>query len=113
MAITICLDYFVPERTDLLVKPNVNLIFVPAMSPRLSRMKQANFDSGTLGLASVFFANNCWIITGGKIDKFEKEHSSFIYTPKIGGLIQTVCTGDCGKCNFPILRISELFNKKA
>jgi len=112
MAITICLDYFVKERTDLLLEPNVNLIFLPAMSPTLNKIKQASFDSGTWGMASVFCANSCWIITGGKIDVFKKEHSSFIYTPHKGGLMETVCTGDRGKCNFPILRISEMFNKK-
>lgn len=111
MAITICLDYFVKEREDLLVETIVNLIFLPAMSPTLNKIKKSSFDSGTWGMASVFCANSCWIITGGKIDEFKKKHSSFIYTPQIGGMIETVCTADCSKCNFPIFRISEISKK--
>jgi hypothetical protein len=111
MAITICLDYFVKERAELLVEPIVNLIFLPAMSPTLNKIRQASFYSGTWRMASVFCANSCWIITGGKIEEFKKEHSSFIYTPQIGGMIETVCTGDCSKCNFPIFRISEISKK--
>jgi hypothetical protein len=109
MAITICLDYFVREKNKLLVEPNVNIIFVPTMSFTLDRMERTNFEMGAFGLASVFCANSCWIITGGEIDEFKDVHSSYIYVPQKGGMMQMPCSGDCFKCGLKIFRVSEIF----
>ena len=109
MAITICLDYFVREKEKLLIEPNVNLIFVPAMSATLKKMDVANFDLGTFGLASIFCANSCWVITGGEKNKFNRDNSSYIYIPQRNGLQRLNCVIDsnCINCNFKVFRISK------
>ncbi len=110
MAVAICLDYFVKEKEKLLIEPNVNIIFVPAMSWSLKRMDISNFDFGTFGLASIFCANSCWIITGGEKGKFDKANSSYIYIPQKGGLKHMGCRAkyDCFNCSIKIFRVSQI-----
>ncbi|MGD2091811.1 MAG: nitrilase-related carbon-nitrogen hydrolase [Candidatus Aminicenantes bacterium] len=125
MGICICLDYFVKENQKLLVDPHVNLIFVPAMSISLTRMEKTDFDMGTWGMASVFCANSCWIISGGDIDnlgeilkkmkknKKEKRLLSYIYVPKIGGTWELDCQKkSCEQCKPLIYRISKKIKKR-
>jgi hypothetical protein len=125
MGICICLDYFVKESSKLLVDPHVNLIFVPAMSISLTRMEKTDFDMGTWGMASVFCANSCWIISGGDIanlreilkrmkkNKKKKRLLSYIYVPKIGGMWELDCQKkSCEQCKPLIYRISKKNKKK-
>jgi hypothetical protein len=110
MAVTICLDYFVKEKEKLLIEPHVNLIFVPSMSKSLRRMNISNLDYGTFGLGSIFCANSCWVITGGKKSNFKSKNASYIYIPRREGLIRLNCKGkcDCKNCNFPTFRIAKV-----
>lgn len=113
MAVNICLDYFVKEKEKLLIEPNVNIIFVPAMSVSLKKMDITNYDLGTYGLSSIFCANSCWIITGGEKNMFNHGHSSYIYIPKKKGLKRLECKKKegCALCNLTKFRLSEIFEE--
>ncbi len=112
MAITICIDYFVKEKVKLLIEPNVNMIFVPSMSPTLDKFVNSNFDLGTYARASVFCANSCWVITGGECegDEIKYEDSSYIYIPIRNGRVHMNCSSKCNclKCNPLVFRVSEI-----
>ena len=112
MAITICLDYFVKEKGKLLIEPNVNMIFVPSMSPTLDKFLISNFDLGAYARASVFCANSCWIIMGGDCEGYEinPEHSSYIYIPMRNGKVHMNCSSKCNclECRLLIFRVSKI-----
>jgi predicted amidohydrolase len=112
MAVTICLDFFVREKMELLIAPNINLIFAPSMSPTLKKFIDSNPDLGTYARASVFCANSCWVITGGECegDEIKQEHSSYIYIPMKKGRVHMNCFSkcDCLNCNLLAFRVSEI-----
>ncbi|UCH93893.1 MAG: hypothetical protein JSV88_27000, partial [Candidatus Aminicenantes bacterium] len=110
MAVTICLDYFVREKDKLLIESQINLVFLPSMSPSLKRMDISNIDLSTYAQTSVFCCNSCWIVTGAEKCNFNRDHSSFIYIPQKNGLMHMDCEAkcDCLKCNLKIFRISQI-----
>jgi len=109
MAVTICLDHFVKEKDELLSNPQVNLIFVPAMSRTLDKMKEASSYLGNHAQASVFCANSCWTITGGQRESFDPKNSSYIYIPQKGDAkhINHKPKLDCSHCEPQIFRIRD------
>jgi len=115
MAVTICLDFIVKENVRLLIDPQVNIIFLPAMSLTLEKMRIANVSMGNFGDASVFCANNCWIITGGEKGNFKPKQASYIYLPHKNGIEQLKCNedSDCVRCELKILRISGILERES
>jgi predicted amidohydrolase len=109
MAVCICLDFFVPERNTQLVSPYVNIIFVPALSKTVKRMKKESRASGSATHSAVFCANHCWMISGGENNTIKEEDTSFIYMPLKKFPKHLKCVQDCSKCKFPKQRISEIF----
>jgi len=109
MAVTICLDHFTLEKNDLLIKPQVNLVFVPAMSFSLEKMKSASLELGNHTQASVFCANSCWAISGGQRESFDARNSSYIYIPQKHGFkyIDHETGLDCSTCEPQIFRIRD------
>lgn len=112
MAVTICLDYFLKEKNELLMGPNVNLILVPSMSLTLEKFVNSNPDLGTYSRSSIFCANSCWAITGGECElgEINFEDSSYIYIPMRNGRVHMNCSSkcNCSKCNPLIFRVSEI-----
>jgi predicted amidohydrolase len=109
MATLICLDLIVKEKGLLVVNPGINMIFAPTMSRTLSRMVGAAREFGTNQQASVFCANSCWVISGGRLENVDNKNTGFIYTPKSRGFEKIDCNRkDCAKCRLHYIRVGNL-----
>ena len=62
LATPICLDFSGQELRDLFVRTGTNLLFVPAMTPRLHDFQARARDLGTQTRATTFVANSSWLL---------------------------------------------------
>jgi hypothetical protein len=62
LATPICLDFCGEQLRDLLVDTCVNLLFVPAMTPRMAPFLDRARDLGTQNRAATFAVNSTWLL---------------------------------------------------
>ena len=79
LATPICLDYCGDEVLDLLIDSAVNLLLVPAMTPRMEPFYQKARTLGTKAGAASFVTNSAWLLD--HLGKREPENLALAYLP--------------------------------
>lgn len=84
MAMPICLDFCGDQLRNLLEDTQVNLLLVPAMTPRMSPFFVRARDLGTTNRATTLAVNSSWLLR--QIGLRPRRHRAFAYLPAKGAL---------------------------
>jgi len=80
LATPICLDFCGDELHGLLVESCVNLLLVPAMTPRMELFHERARDLGTQNRAATFVVNSAWLLRQMGVSD-EPKHLLLAYLP--------------------------------
>jgi len=84
LATPICLDFCGTQLLDLLVSARANLLFVPAMTPRMGPFYERARDLGTSARATTFVVNSAWLLQ--QIGLRSRRQRNLGYVPARKGL---------------------------
>jgi len=84
LATPICLDFCGTQLRDLLVQARVNLLFVPAMTPRMGPFYSRARELGTQSRTTTFVANSAWLLK--QIGLRSRRQRALAYVPARKGL---------------------------
>jgi len=84
VAMPICLDFCGDQLRDLLEDTQVNLLLVPAMTPRMGPFFVRARDLGTTNRATTLAVNSSWLLR--QIGLKSRRHRAFAYLPAKGAL---------------------------
>jgi hypothetical protein len=79
VATPICLDFCGDQLRNLLEDTQVNLLLVPAMTPRMSPFYSRARDLGTTNRATTLGVNSAWLLR--QIGLSSRRHRAFAYLP--------------------------------
>lgn len=79
MAMPICLDFCGDQLRDLLEDTQINLLLVPAMTPRMSPFYSRARALGTTNRATTLAVNSSWLLR--QIGLRSRRHRAFVYLP--------------------------------
>lgn len=84
LATPICLDFCGTELSKSLVEMQVNLLLVPAMSPKIGRFYRQAHELGTQARAMTVVANSVWLLR--RLGLRSRRQRSLMYLPVKKGL---------------------------